>query len=167
MATLSCVAITTVTKLLLEAMEPLYKKYELLTNDSIEFNGHTLYRIRALKDFGDVKKGQLGGYIESRDNLYDFGTCWVYDNAKVFDKAVVTGHAKVYNNAVVYQSAIIRGSAKIKGNAIIYGNAILDEHCVICGQAHVYGFAKVSNSVCIGHNAHVYDNPQRVNYASL
>ena len=37
------------------------RKYEL-TNISMEFGGRTLYRIRALKDFSDVKAGDLGGY---------------------------------------------------------------------------------------------------------
>ena len=32
------------------------KKYEL-TNDTREYYDHTLHRIRALKDFGDVKRG--------------------------------------------------------------------------------------------------------------
>lgn len=36
------------------------KKYELTTN-SIIFNNNTLYRIKALKDFSDIKKGNLGG----------------------------------------------------------------------------------------------------------
>ena len=44
------------------------KKYEL-TNETISFNNRKLYRIRALKDFSDIKKGELGGYIESEKNL--------------------------------------------------------------------------------------------------
>jgi hypothetical protein len=39
------------------------KKYGL-TGETIEVDGHILYRIQALKDFGDVKKGDLGGFIE-------------------------------------------------------------------------------------------------------
>ena len=39
------------------------KKYEL-TDETKEFNGKTLYRIRALIDFGLVKTGDLGGWIE-------------------------------------------------------------------------------------------------------
>lgn len=38
------------------------KKYELLTNVTIEILGVTLYRIRALIDFGDVECGEFGGY---------------------------------------------------------------------------------------------------------
>ena len=36
------------------------KKFEL-TNDVIEIDGITLHRIKALKDFSDVKAGDLGG----------------------------------------------------------------------------------------------------------
>ena len=43
------------------------KKYKL-TEESISFNGKTLYRIEALKDFADVKKGEKGGFIESESN---------------------------------------------------------------------------------------------------
>ena len=38
------------------------KKYEL-TDETVKGYGHTLHRIKALKDFGDVKKGDLGGFI--------------------------------------------------------------------------------------------------------
>ena len=40
------------------------KKYEL-TNISKIVNGCRVYRIKALKDFGDVKIGDIGGYIQS------------------------------------------------------------------------------------------------------
>ena len=40
------------------------KKYELLEDDYKEVFGIKSYRIRALKDFGDVKKGDVGGYIQ-------------------------------------------------------------------------------------------------------
>ncbi len=36
------------------------KKYKL-TNETLEYNGRTLYRIEALRDFSDVKKGDIGG----------------------------------------------------------------------------------------------------------
>lgn len=41
------------------------KKYELLKNDCINYKGRTLYRIKALKDFRNIKAGELGGYIEN------------------------------------------------------------------------------------------------------
>lgn len=39
-------------------------KYEL-TSETSQYAGHILYRIKALKDFGSVKAGELGGWIES------------------------------------------------------------------------------------------------------
>lgn len=44
------------------------KKFEL-TADRIKSNGVTLHRIKALIDFGDVKTGELGGYVEKETNL--------------------------------------------------------------------------------------------------
>lgn len=45
------------------------KKYKLLENDTITVDGRTLYRIEALKDFADVRKGDKGGYVEGEKNL--------------------------------------------------------------------------------------------------
>ena len=48
-------------------------KYEILKDDFIEFDDRKLYRIRALKDFHNVKEGEAGGYIESEQNLSQEG----------------------------------------------------------------------------------------------
>ncbi|WP_375607463.1 MULTISPECIES: hypothetical protein [unclassified Bartonella] len=64
------------------------KKYEL-TDEKAEFKGVTLHRIRALRDFGKVKKGDLGGFIEKEKNLGHDGNCWVYDDAKVLERATI------------------------------------------------------------------------------
>ena len=92
------------------------KKYEL-TDETIDVSGTTLHRIKALKDFGNVKKGELGGYVESERNLSQEGNCWVCGNAKVCGDAEVYGNAKVYGNAWVY------GNAEVCGNARVYGDA--------------------------------------------
>lgn len=86
------------------------KKYEL-TNNTKEWEGKTLYQIRALIDFGNVKAGELGGYIENEKNLSHDGDAWVYGNAQVCGDAWVCNDARVYGNAWVY------------GNARVYGNA--------------------------------------------
>ena len=82
------------------------KKYELLKNDTITApNGKTLYRIKALIDFGVVLAGSLGGYIEKEDNLAHTGNAWVYGNAWVSSDAQVSGNARVYGNALVSSNA--------------------------------------------------------------
>ena len=37
------------------------KKYEIIKDQSIEFEGKKLYRIRAIKDFEGVESGNIGG----------------------------------------------------------------------------------------------------------
>ncbi len=60
------------------------KKYELLKNDTITApNRKTLYRIKALIDFGVVLAGSLGGYIEKEDNLTHTGNARVSGDAQV------------------------------------------------------------------------------------
>ena len=93
------------------------KKYELLKNDTITApNGKTLYRIKALIDFGVVLAGSLGGYIEKEDNLTHTGNAWVYGNAQVYGDAHVSNDARVCGDARVY------GNACVSSNALVFGD---------------------------------------------
>lgn len=80
------------------------KKYELTGEVKVKF-GVTFKRIRALIDFGNVKKGELGGFIEKEENLSHENNAWVYGNAEVSGDAEVSGNAKVSGNAWVYGNA--------------------------------------------------------------
>ena len=71
------------------------KKYKLLEDDKIVVNNVVLSRIVSLREFGNVKAGDLGGYIEGEHNLSHDGNCWVFNNAKVFNNACVEGGAVV------------------------------------------------------------------------
>ncbi|GAA5112388.1 hypothetical protein GCM10023261_16890 [Bartonella jaculi] len=64
-------------------MNTISKKYEF-TNETKQVGDYTLYRIRSLRDFGSVKAGDLGGFIEKEANLSHDGNCWVGDNAWVY-----------------------------------------------------------------------------------
>jgi hypothetical protein len=75
-------------------------KYKL-TDKVQQVNSIMLYRIEALKNFSDVKKGELGGWVEKEKNLSQENNCWVYDNTEVYDKAEVFGDAKVFGNAFI------------------------------------------------------------------
>ena len=96
------------------------KKYRLLENDTITINGRTLYRIEALRDFADVRKGDKGGYVERKANLSQREDCWVSGKAEVSGKAVVSGKAWVSGNARVSGKAWVSGNAEVSGNADYY-----------------------------------------------
>ena len=114
------------------------KKFELDLSSKITFLGIELFRIKALVSFGDVEKGEFGGYVQKEENLSHSGDAWVYGNAKVYGNAEVYGDAKVYGNAWVSGNAEVYGDAKVYGNAWVYGNA------EVYGDAWVSGNAKVS-----------------------
>lgn len=97
------------------------KKYKL-TEETINVFNKTLYRIEALRDFNDVKKGDKGGFIEKENNLSQSGNCWVYGNAKVRDNAKVYGIAWVCDNARVRDNAKVCGDARICGDAKVESN---------------------------------------------
>lgn len=118
------------------------KKYKL-TKETIEHNGRTLHRIKALKDFNDVKKGELGGWIEKEENLSQEGNCWVhkfakvYDDARIYNDAKILGFAQVYGNAKVYDDAIIFDNACVHNDAVIYGDAVVHGNALILGDAEI------------------------------
>ena len=130
------------------------KKYEL-SNETIEIDGITLHRIKALKDFSDVKAGDLGGWVEKEDNLSQMGDAWVYDNAEVFGNAKVHGDAEIYRNAKVFGNAKIYDNAEVFGNAEIYGNAVISGNAKVFDNAQVYGDAIVYDNARVFGNARV------------
>lgn len=132
-------------------------------------DGVVLRRIKALRDFGSVKKGDLGGWIENEANLsHEYG-CWVSGNACVFGKArICDGNAQIYDNAIVHGSARVYGSAEIYGNAEIageaciydcakvYGSAVVRGKAIVQHHARIYGSACVAGSAEVENRSHVY-----------
>lgn len=98
------------------------KKHFELTDETIEFMGSILHRIRATKNlpYIKVKKGDLGGFIEEENNLKD--KAWVFDKAKVFGGSEISQKATVRNEAVVHGKVKISGKTEIFDNTEISGN---------------------------------------------
>lgn len=136
------------------------KKYKLLTDDTISSCGRTLYRIEALKDFGNVKKGDKGGYLEKEDNLSHEGQCWVYHEARVLEKAMVFGKARVYGRAKVFGDARVYGGAMVSGDAVVYGRAMVYDDARIYGNAEVYGDAEIYGNVCVSGITKIHGNAE-------
>lgn len=128
------------------------KKFEL-TADRIKSNGVTLHRIKALIDFGDVKAGELGGYVEKETNLSQYGDAWVYRHAQVFGNALVFEDASVSESAWVYGDARIYSDAKASGTARISGSACISGNAHISGDALVYGNAWMCSNAQVSSDA--------------
>lgn len=151
------------------------KKYEIINTDWIELidtehRKHILRRIRAVKDFDDVKIGDYGGYIESENNLNQYDNSWIYSdavridkNARAWGQSRVYGNAKLYNSAEVcdyaiacdhvkiYDNSKVHGRSKIYGNCYIHGISNIGGRVNIFGDnlVHITGGAKISDNVKI------------------
>ena len=133
------------------------KKYELIPSDM-----EGLFRVKALKDFGNVKKGDIGGYVEGENNLSQDGNCWIYDNAVICDNARVEDNAQVYGDAEVCGDAIVCDYAKVWGNAIVRDNArvlvnarvlcnaVIQDNAVVHGEVRIFDNVIVCDNVIIG-----------------
>ena len=147
------------------------KKYKLIKSD---IKG--LYRVKAVRDFGNVKKGDIGGYVQSEDNLSHEGYCWVhgnaiihdnariYGNAQISDCAVIDGNARIYGNAQISDCAVIDGNVRIYGDseiwdyAIIRDNALIYGDSVISGNAFIDGDAEIKTGRHIGYIEEKFKN---------
>ena len=132
------------------------KKYELTQNIK-DFYEHTLYQIKALIDIPekDIKIGDLGGYIESEDNLSHEGSCWVADEARIYGQARIYGDAKVCGNAEIYDNAKVYGDAMVYDYAKIYDYASVYGATSVYGKAHVYSLARVFDFAQVFGQTHV------------
>lgn len=121
-----------------------------------------LHRIRALVDVNDkVKAGDLGGFVQSEENLSQKDSCWIFDDAVCCEDALVRKDARMFDGSMARGSALVAGDARmferacadgnccirsgeIKDNARVAGNAVIamdvGEHSpMIAGDSRVYG----------------------------
>ena len=125
------------------------KKFKVCKDLTRKYNGKTLYPIRALRTFNDVKKGDLGGFVESESNLCQHGHCWIYDNAIVMDNAIVEGDAEVRDDAVIKDAAKVCNEAQVFQRGTVSGNAVVGGEAMVSGRGKVSGQAKVNGTANI------------------
>lgn len=122
------------------------------TGETKECNGIVLKRIVALRNFGQVTKGDIGGWIEKRENLSQSDTCWI------FDEACVYGDAKVDYKAEVSMNAEVSGFAEVSGKARISGNAKITDYAKVFGATSISGDTVISGNAVIRDYASVQEN---------
>lgn len=152
-------------------------KYELdITGTTLAVEGRTQYRIVALRNFGNVKAGDVGGFIESESNLSHEGLCWVYDDAHVYEQAKLYGdarmtgraclfgvaeaydNARIQDNARVGGAAEIREDARVKSNVYVAGSAVLGGTVRAAGSCRITGDAALNGNVAVQGHAEISGN---------
>lgn len=160
-----------------EEQKEMKNKYKLLLDETKKtLHGNTVYRIEALKDFYNVRKGQKGGYVQGYWNLSQTGNCWIHDEAIVWQDAVVSDDATIRDNARVFGNAIVRGDTEVSDTANVFEHAVIDDcavvsygstvkgNAVICEDAYIQdqsiirGNAKVSGDARARGNSEIFGN---------
>lgn len=125
-------------------------KYEFTGETYMNPDGVILQRIVSLKDLENgIRVGQLGGFIESEDNLSHQGSCWVGDDATVWGNAKVSQFAQVYGDAEVRDDCLVLGFAHVYGNVTIKGDSIIKDFSRVSGSAIVFGRSKIEGDTKI------------------
>ena len=115
------------------------KKYEFTGKEMLY--PVKLKEIRALRDFGYVKKGDIGGYIESESCLSHEGNCWVYPGGMVYGKSIITHNAVVGEGVTIHNCSVVGGNASVLGKGIkinhssIGDNSVIEDGSVIINSA--------------------------------
>ena len=109
------------------------KKYEL-TSEYIEVFGRKLFRIKALIAFGSIEVGELGGYVETENNLSQSGNAWVYGDADITKEThlITIGAIGSRNDFTTFfrskTKEILVRCGCFRGNIKEFETAVLDEH---------------------------------------
>jgi carbonic anhydrase/acetyltransferase-like protein (isoleucine patch superfamily) len=155
------------------------KKYAFTGKSTRAYPDVKLFRIVALRSFGDVNAGDLGGYIEGEPNLSHEGDAWVYgearvwndarvcDNARVVGDACVKEGAHILNNAIVMGDAHIGGCARVRDDAVVGDSAVVIGRGCVEGNARVEGDAFICNDASVGGNATVRGRTRLENHAHI
>lgn len=118
------------------------KKFELVKEKYIELkDGRKLYQIRSLREIQNermivsIKKGELGGYVESEKNLSQEGNSWICQSARVYENALVKDGSLVGNKVIVRGNAVVEDIAYVRAMSI--GKTIIEDNSRIGGISTV------------------------------
>ena len=143
------------------------KKYKLINKTFFHSLNRELYQVEALRDFGYVETGDIGGWVEGEKNLSQSGDCWVRDTAQVFGDAKVAEDAQVFGDAQVFDQAQVYGRARVFEHAQVSGDAEVCDNAEVYGDACVFGDAKVCDNAEVYGDAIVHENASVKNNATV
>lgn len=133
------------------------RKYEM-TNITMEFEERTLYRIRALKNFRNVKAGDLGGWVSDKYNLSQEGECWIYDEAKCMDNARMYHNSAMYNNSVMCDFSEMHGCSEMHNYSAMCDNSRMYNCSAMYDNSRIYNDSKMYNNSRMFDNSAMYNN---------
>jgi|SRR5271165_2878155 len=123
-------------------------KYRLDYDDfQITPEGTKIYRIIALRSFGDaerVEEGQKGGYIEGHHNLSHAGNCWAAGLSKISRQGRLEKNAFICDYVEVTDFALMTDDTYANGRAHIGEWVRMEDESMAGGHARLTGTVLMS-----------------------
>lgn len=143
-----------------------------LTDNTIEYDGYTLYQIKAINPYkhNKVYKDILGGYIDKTSIIAD--NAWIEKDAKVYNCCVLTGNTRIgedvivnnystVSDSIIEDKAIVTNDSHIQDNSTIECGSVVD-NSTVKDNSTVRGNNFIKNSI-ISDNTKVFYNSIIVN----
>lgn len=123
------------------------------------------------KEVYGEKMGEVGGWIESKNNLSQGGSCWVHPDAIVCGNATVSESAQIESGEVGDFSSV-RGTAVIKGNVCLKGHArvggsveltdsvVVSDHAVVNGSCILSGDTEAKDDAVVNSSANITEEDE-------
>lgn len=118
------------------------KKYTLVNPKVVD--GKTLYQVKSLIDFYEVKAGDLGGWVYDDYGLDHGGNCWLDQNSSITG-GFVKGDTRLIN------SHVHNNKERSAFSTLVWVESV-DKPVVNCtiDNSHIVGTPKLSDSIIIG-----------------
>ena len=127
----------------------------------MDFEGEKLYRIKALKDFKDIKKGDLGGWVSNENNLSQYGNCWIYDEAKCTGNSRMYGNSAMYEYSEMHDNSIMHEYSEMHDNSSMYGNSIM------YGDSKMHDYSEMHGDSAMHDNSIMHDDSAMYDYSEM
>ena len=148
-------------------------KYKLIKEPNSRY-----FRIKALKNIPrySVKRGDLGGLVETEGNLDQTGDSWIDKESRVVNSAYVGGNAYVCNGGVVRDNSAMGGAAKLDGGymqnysraggfAVIHGN--MYDSSKAFGTSYLGEHARLEGLSTLADNAYIKKRSDVVTFSNV
>lgn len=131
------------------------RKYSITDITRELADGRLLYRIVALCDFGPIRKGDLGGFVEHSGNLSQRGLCWIGGNAAALEDSKVTCDALLTDHAIIRDGVYVTGESHVGESVELVEHVFVAGHAVLLGSTFVAGSVSILDHARLSCQAHM------------
>mgnify|MGYP003627980356 CR=1 FL=1 len=140
-------------------------KYEL--GESKVFMGIEVYRVVALKSFGNVTKGDIGGWVEDEDNLSQQGNCWIFDEAMAVNRSMVAGNAEMHDYSKMLDDSMIWDHSRMYDNAQMCNNSGMYDNSKMLNNSEMHDSSEMWDNSKMSGNSKMFNNSRMYGTAEL